>query len=214
MRTISAEMDRSDQQSFRKIIIVETKDDPCIVVIDTNCGLHGQHLIVNSSISICDFFLMSHNISWRYFGSLAKLTHIWRHHARRVFVLWKETYGSEEALAFAKTCPGKPIAGRWGSIFAIQDRVAKAGFAKVAAILQRVCRSAAAAGADLPCIADQDAATAADEFHIEETKAYRANMGRWRRDTERVLMDPLFDFVIHMMLRAHAPLQHHMAVCE
>ena len=54
---------------------------------------------------------------------------------------------AKELLAGLTEWAVKPIAGRWGSIVAIQDRVAKAGFAKVAAILQRVCRSAPAAAA-------------------------------------------------------------------
>jgi hypothetical protein len=97
--------------------------------------MHATQLISKSSLLLVDLFLKSSNHTLRYFSTLAKITHLWNQNLRRVFLIWQCSFGAESAVAHALKKLPRCIAGRWGSVAALQDRLMAASASKVAAVL-------------------------------------------------------------------------------
>ena len=74
---------------------------------------------------------------YRYYGTLAKVMHLWREKASDAYELYKRLFCVEmitDTLAVFKQVPPKPIVGRWGQASLCEkhiDKVPEAEFRKV-----------------------------------------------------------------------------------
>ncbi len=64
---------------------------------------------------------------FKYYSSLAKTVHVWRGSHRDIYSAWVRQFGAESANKEAKTMIPRCLTGRWGSIFATQARLLRAG---------------------------------------------------------------------------------------
>ena len=146
-------------------------------------------------------------------SALAKLTNLWREHSRAIFRS-ASAHPSPEinlawALANAKSVVPQCIAGRWGSVTAVEDRILAAGVPQLRMVMVGVLDKKAkatpgAAGAD----------SGLDAVQIEQQQAYRVRLGRWAKETLDTLADPTFELVLKISRIAHEPHVHFTRVCN
>ena len=79
-----------DQVGYRKITVGLTYPlkDPYELHIFSLCLLHCEALCVKAQLNVLDQWLASREMKWRYFSSLAKLTHLWRDKSKPIFTSW------------------------------------------------------------------------------------------------------------------------------
>lgn len=124
-----------DQSSMRRNHMrrkLQHSANECI--IDDNCNLHQLQIVIKNALLLIDYYLKLIGRSWKYYATVAKLSHLWRNNARSVFTGWNTMHGATSALQYAKALPPKPIAGRWGLITRSEDKL----FAAPAAVLYPV----------------------------------------------------------------------------
>jgi hypothetical protein len=81
------------------------------------CLCHQAHLGVEQSLKMSDFFLKSMRDrgvdayggekggSFRYYGTLAKITNLWRENVKSVFTTWARLFGAPAARDHAFSVP-------------------------------------------------------------------------------------------------------------
>ena len=82
----------------RKVIKVETCHNPYDLFIDTNCFFHAGHLGVRTGLKRCDVWATKLGLGFKYYASLAKLSHVCRDLARPLRERWQAVYGPWELL--------------------------------------------------------------------------------------------------------------------
>ena len=86
-------------------------------------------------------FLKERSITWKYYSSLAKITHVWRDWHTQVHDHWQIAFG----LVSAKEHAGKMIhqckSGRWGSVHHIEQGMHTATPFKIAYCLTSAIKS-------------------------------------------------------------------------
>lgn len=212
-----------DQMKCRRLMKYEAAPDPRLFFIDVSCVMHGNHLIYKDGLVRIDSWLAKCKAKFRYFSSLAKITHVWRDLARLVFENWTSNYSAQDAMLHARTLVPKCIAGRWGSISATELRLLSATEPKVLGTLGQILQGnfetqpaelavedAGGAGAG-PSAPQQAQQLCLDENTIQEQEQYRLKMGRWRRDVAAVVKEPLFWTVMRIARVCHMPLDHMLA---
>ena len=70
-----------------------------------------------------DKFLIRRGFDWRYFAATAKVMHVWRDNARKFFLVACIKYGDQVGVAQYRKMPPRPIAGRWGRIDDVEDKL-------------------------------------------------------------------------------------------
>jgi hypothetical protein len=119
----------SDQQFFKKLrtchqVVACTINE---LEVFSSCYCHVDQLIFKSGLKLADDWMSDQNsdhfTGFKYFATLAKLCHIWRDYCRKFFVCWCRLYGAAVGMAAAKKVPPKCVAGRWGSISSVEDRI-------------------------------------------------------------------------------------------
>ena len=109
----------SDVAKFRRMLRVELRNSVSDLVIDCNCLMHADHLIVKSALVLVDAWCVRNKTGWRWFSALAILTNTWRDCARVMFSTaaeLKKPAGAEVALKHFKKMPPRCLAGRWHSV--------------------------------------------------------------------------------------------------
>eukprot|EP00969_Alexandrium_andersonii_P326157 14411655-Alexandrium_andersonii.AAC.1 len=155
---------------------------------DTDCFMHQAHIIVRGALEVLDQnmarLMPQRPQPLRYYSTLAKIMHQWRDGARRIFVAWRESFGAEAALKYARKVPPKPLVGRWGNTQLCEDRLVSCDWGQLQSILvaelnARATRMTARASATNNLL---DTGAALDELGLEEQTVYATKMSKWARD--------------------------------
>ena len=85
------------------------------------CLKHQYHLAAQSQLRLCDALLKKSGKTYRYFASVATLSHTWRGHLAELRAVWREQHESVIGLGLGKQhaqfhTPPLAIAGRCASI--------------------------------------------------------------------------------------------------
>ena len=119
---LNAGDDGPDQRGTRNAIHTEfatRKDLSNQLFFSVLCLKHQFHLAVRSQLKLCDVFAKKLGAPWKYFSSVATISHVWRAHLGRLRQTWWSQHSGEPGIgknpATFKT-PPLAIAGRWASI--------------------------------------------------------------------------------------------------
>ena len=148
---------------------------------------------------------------YKYFASICKLVHCWRDKCKRIYDAWKEVHGAESAMRFARKLPARCIAGRWGSISNTEAYLTSFGPDPMSCMEMAlpVLRMALVAKADKKrhrSAQDDALAEEGDDPHLEEMKAFSAQMGRWSKAVARDTADQLLWVTLHVASRSRQPI--------
>jgi hypothetical protein len=108
----------SDVSRFRKILRAELRNSLTDLVIDANCVMHSDHLVIKSGLKVIDLWCKFNGFGWRWFASLAILMNTWRDIARSMFLIARRLPGLGPVIALQhfKRMPPRCLAGRWHSV--------------------------------------------------------------------------------------------------
>jgi hypothetical protein len=121
-----------DQAKFKRALLAESMGVGRHLVIVTPCFMHCIQLVIKKGLLLLDRFLAKHGKSFKFFGSLAKISHVWRDAGGDVFDMWHSMFGAINARQFANKLPPKCLAGRWDSVYACETfLLAAAGWAQL-----------------------------------------------------------------------------------
>lgn len=119
---LNAGDDGPDQRGTRRAIhsaFASRQDFGFQLFFSVLCLKHQFHLAVRSQLKLCDASAKKWSSSWKYFSSVATLSHVWRAHLAKIRKTWWNQHGDEPGIgdnpATFKT-PPLAIAGRWASI--------------------------------------------------------------------------------------------------
>lgn len=173
-----------------------------VLFLDCNCLMHQAHLITKSGLKVLDECLRASPVGLGfvgYYATLCKVVHLWRDSADKVFRAATELHGARWALEHARTPPCKPIAGRWLSVDAAEEKCHRAGTVALTAVLlptflkkRGTVRGETDAMGQLGGEDGVEAIQAVDVLAVDEMEAYRHTVGKWARAGTQALEDPLF----------------------
>ncbi|CAK0864335.1 unnamed protein product, partial [Prorocentrum cordatum] len=205
----------SDQRGARKMLSAICGPLANVVYLDANCLEHQYHLVCKGGLDLIDEELKVAKKKWTYYTSLCKITNTWRDLAKAVYSTWKDRFGSKSVTEFAGRLPPKCVAGRWGSVFAVETMYAAAGPDLICPVLEQVItrKDPDAAAPQVGPAPLADAGKVADELiglAADETKAHKAKVGRWRRDVLTLCSkeERLFWTLMSVSRRVHTPGEH------
>ena len=104
----------SDQVLFRALCRAEASADCAMIFVDADCLAHASHLVVKSGLRLTDAFLESRGKPYRFYGTVAKATTLWRDNVRAMYTFIANNASASDAERLAGSLPSKCIAGRWG----------------------------------------------------------------------------------------------------
>ena len=191
----------SDQAACRRSISACVRNIPNIGFISIDCQPHQVHLIAGHGLGVVNTCLQSAGITWNYYSSLCKVTHIWRTEARNIYSTWKHAHGAESAEKFPASLPPKCISGRWLSVSNTEQfitHVADHAPDVLRAVLMKF----------EPASAKDERDVESGKVDADSTKAHQGKMGRWRRDVLAVISDRRFWTVAESSRRARAAIDH------
>ena len=177
----------SEQAKVRRLIgsqVLVASQDPTCLFADWDCSMHATQLIVKSGLAILDAGLRKCGKTFTYFSSIAKYVNVWRENYKNFWKLWVR---ADLASAMAnRSLPARCIAGRWGSIYASESRLAAGEH-----VLQRITDDALSkriADAEEADREQQDT----DDLRVELQAEYRRRQGTWSRDAAQLSKDVVF----------------------
>ena len=113
----------ADQVSVRNYLKSMLFSDPkyeFIIFLGLQCQKHQCHLSSQTHLKLCDtIFSTKMSRKWKYFSSVATLSHVWRAHLPKLRKTWETQHGSERGymkMTATLRTPPLAIAGRWASI--------------------------------------------------------------------------------------------------
>lgn len=205
-----------DQLLARKTIGAYVESCMNILWFDSNCLIHQYHLIVRQGLAIVDEALVTiHQENPTtikgYFSSLAKTTNTWRANALAISSEWSNQH--PELSAKGRKMPPQCIAGRFGSIDNTEAHFIDLGQQRTTKCLETTLqlRLATKATKRKRTQPEQDHAkpveNKADDGDgnagnaelvallsdpLDEVKAYRAKMSKWKQGTVDACRDSVF----------------------
>ena len=91
-----------------------------IVFFGLACQKHQYHLISQNHLKLCDTLFSKKLLRpWKYFSSVATLSHVWRAHLPKLRKTWYSQHGEKRGYTKMKPSyktPPLALAGRWASI--------------------------------------------------------------------------------------------------
>lgn len=114
--------DGPDQRGLRNSLHTMFASNPnlsFVLFFSILCLKHQYHLTVQSQLRLCDTMIRKLARSWKYFTSVATLSHTWRGHLAKIRAKWWQQHQGESGIGKMKATFGTPplaIAGRWASI--------------------------------------------------------------------------------------------------
>ena len=194
-----------DQVGARKLVNAIVLDAKRILFITVNCFKHQLHLAVKTGLSIADQFLDNIQRGWQYYASLAKLVNCWRENVSSMYSTCKDMYSLELARACCNKLPQWCLSGRLGSVSetdAALQQIADAPLERWD-ILPRLLRSVLK-----PSKTEDVVARSGPDAHlaVEEMRAHRLQMGRWRKDVVEVSGGFMLHVLVDNMHEARRPL--------
>jgi hypothetical protein len=189
--------------------VIQVVAEPGVTAWDTDCMMHHGQNIYKTGLLATDRWLKGRGIGFKYYSSLAKISHLLRDKATAVFNSAIALFGTKVAMDHTRRIFPSCIAGRWGSCSAVEKRLVSMGREIVVPVLVHVLSKASTEL--VPAIAD---ATTLDDISVEENTAYRQKIGRWSRDVLSCVEDRVFWCTLGAVRLIHEPLDHHFAFLQ
>ncbi len=107
------------RNSIHTFLAKNDNDMGWVLFFPIHCMKHSYHLATQSSLKMCDVSLRNLKRGFKYFTSLATLSHTWRSHLAKIRSVWWKQHEGEAGIGNLKATfrmPPLAIAGRWGSI--------------------------------------------------------------------------------------------------
>ena len=198
----------SDQVLFRALCRAEASADCAMIFVDADCLAHASHLVVKSGLRLTDAFLESRGKPYRFYGTVAKATTLWRDNVRAMYTFIANNASASDAERLAGSLPSKCIAGRWGSVQNAEQRLLAFGRDLLhAAFMSLRTRREEHKRRD-------NGRPNMDEESVDEMAQFSAKIGRWARETTTAFVDPLWWPVLQTMNLVHQPVTHHLNFLE
>ena len=110
-----------DQVGFRRSLhtLFAREEYDFLLFFSNNCMKHQFHLAARGQLSLMDVCLRRVGKSFKFFTSVATMSHTWRGHLKKVRRAWEEMHSHDGFLANEQILfrvPPVAIAGRWASI--------------------------------------------------------------------------------------------------
>lgn len=163
---------------------------------------YGYSLGVEASLKLADAFLKDKR-TYKYFGTLAKITNLWRDSRQRILKAWVRQHGHQSAVKHALRVPPRCLAGRWGSISATENRILDAGGATtIVPVFEEVLFTGKRPerlhhpGQEI------------DDPRVDQIEHFRAIRSRWVRESKEAMDDWLLWSMIEIGNRARQILIH------
>ena len=191
-----------DQLMCRKITAAKIRRLPRVGFISMNCMCHQAQLVCSGGLILLDNALKLAGAGWSYYSGVCKLVHVWRDLAKDIFRAWVAMHGAISAQRCASRFPAKCVACRWLSLCNTEKYLLdRAHLAP--AVVARVVQGQVGTDDD-----NSKGGHLGDinDINIEEMKAHRVKIGRWRRDVLRTISDKRFWAIMEMVHRARQPL--------
>ena len=90
-----------------------------ILFFSMHCLKHASHLSAQSNLHLCDKLLKRIGRSFKYFSSVATLSHRWRGHLSKMRTTWWKQHKDDHNVGSYRATfrtPPLAIAGRWASV--------------------------------------------------------------------------------------------------
>ena len=186
------------------------RDCADVMFVDLDCFEHQSHLVTLGGLKFIDSALKDSDASFKYFTSCAIVTNVMRDCAKDIYLEWSLAYGAQSANDTVRKLMPKCNSGRWGSIHLTEER-----FLKMGACHQLACVLKTVLGKKAMKKQQTKSATKArendlnpDTLALEQTAAYTATMGKWRRYAVETVDDIMWYKCIEIMHRAREPNMH------
>jgi len=162
---------------------------------DSDCLLHQYHLEYRDSLKHMDTVVMptlapkdddSGQSRLPFYSTMAKIMHLWRELARKLFGLWVVVFGVVSAMA-AKQVPPQPITGRWGRAGACMKFLMAKPREQAIYVFCEGVKPTKQGAAKAPLHKSFDDV---DGFRADEHLQHSAKMGRWATDASYGIRDP------------------------
>lgn len=184
----------------RKILAVDVADQPNTFFADFTCLEHSQHLVSLSCLKAADRCLAKHR-AWSYYASLATCSNVCRSLCKAIFDAWAQRHGYRSAKDECRKLWPKASSGRWSGCDKPEQRFLQTGMDKLAPIMMNVLSKSEDNDKKHSCVE-------IDELQIEESKAFSAKMGRWRKRAKECFSDNLWWVTVGIMNACRGPLTH------
>lgn len=189
-----------DEEKFKKLLLVITKEYLHLLVWPGSCFMHSCQLWVRSGLEIVDKWCKKNlpdSVRIRYFATLSKVAQVWRDKASEVYKQFSEQCGPVAAVQHARGMCPKAIAGRWQSSHAVELRMFNIGPRWFVPVMNAVLEPKIAANSR-PAEVLPVAAGPGDELdpNTESAHEHRARMGRWRKDVSKTINQKVFWIIL------------------
>lgn len=184
----------------RKILAADVADQPNTFFADFTCLEHSQHLVSLSCLKAADRCLAKHR-EWSYYASLATCSNVCRSLCKAIFDAWAQRHGYRSAKDDCRQLWPKASSGRWSGCDKPEHRFLQTGMDKLAPIMMDVLSKSLDNDKKHSCVE-------IDELQIEESKAFSAKMGRWRKRAKECFSDNLWWVTVGIMNACRGPLTH------
>ena len=193
----------------KKAMEVMMKDVDTFLYLPSDCIEHLGHLGVLGGLKLCDRVLRAHNKGFKYFASIAVICNTIRDLGQKIFNGWRIWYGDVSAVKYVKKLCPRCIAERWGSIDASEKFLLHVGFGRLSRVLAELFQSTPGLLNDEAGKGSKDdGSSVVDCISLEERKDFSIKMGRWRRQTAKMLESSFFAELTSVMNRSRAPFIH------
>ena len=202
----------SNEAYCRKMLTVLLRDCANVLFTDLDCMEHASHLITLGGLKLMDTALKeAAHISFKYFTACAIVTNVMRDCAKDVYLEWCLAYGSKSANECVKKLMPKCNSGRWGSIHLTEERFLKMGNGQLATVLTTVLgkkgsRKNQDKNKNKSEQKPKENDLNPDTLALEQSAAYTATMGKWRRYALETVQDVMW--YLEIMHRAREPNMH------
>lgn len=130
----------SNEVNGRRLVSAEISQFPNIYFFEQDCLEHAPHLVVMSSLLLMDH-LLDGKVQWRYWSSLAMLSHTCRSQAKELYECYCKRFGAKRGKDTVQTLLPRPVSQRWGRIHELERRIIMAGLSELAICLADILTS-------------------------------------------------------------------------
>lgn len=188
--------------------------------------MHQMQLMVQWVLERVDSRLVRLRRRWKYFGTVAKILHLWREHVRACFEKWVARFGNGPAMKHCAKLPPRVVSGRWGSIRSGETAIETAGCDQLCPVLtdvlsKKALLNIAPAIVHLPlpdavaepmnpsALADQSGDL--DSMRVEAVQAHKEKIGRWSREALAAVADHIFWSLVRFVPATRETFEHGLA---
>ena len=195
----------ADVAAARRRVMGEVEEAPDTVwAWEANCSNHQYAIIAAQELWSMDAVLESLGLDFRYYPMIAKVFHLWRDNARRIFDKWLDKFGEIAAARNAKRVPPQPISGRWHRASELEEFLLNVNEDQFVDVLTNPIDGVFKHKADAAeAAASRVQPAELDEMRAEDTKAHTQKLGRWARDAMKGILAPGRRFFLAVRL-SHA----------